>query len=153
MVYRDNRYPRITAMATVALGCRWNMVRGFAGCNDIVVTTGTGSKHLRVIHRVGCNRCPKRREFLMTGVTQVGGTNMRRGFTTGIGAIVTGTAIPGKRAVINRRRYPLRGAVAIITFQCGRNMRCTLANCNHIIVATRAHTIHFVMIYIKRRGP
>ena len=53
------RYPRRSGMTIVALLRRDNMRRWFTAGGDIVVTTGTGANHLRVIHGTGRDRRPR----------------------------------------------------------------------------------------------
>lgn len=68
--------PTVGAMAGITfLGCR-NMIGRLTAGNRVVMTTGTNTDGLRVIHRVGWKRSPSRGRGLMTKITVVCGRHM-----------------------------------------------------------------------------
>ena len=88
----------MTSIANIAGG---DMTCALAAGNDAIMTINTGANDLRMIHRNGCNRCPGRREFLMTGITNITTGYVRRTLATGDYPIMTSHTVTGKRSVIH----------------------------------------------------
>ena len=55
---------------------RWNMTGTLATGDSTVMTIKTGAHDLRMVDRDGRDRCPGRREFLMTRIAYVTGRDM-----------------------------------------------------------------------------
>ena len=66
-----------------------DMVRRFSTCLNTVVTTGTASQYLVVVHSIGCHWSPRYRRCLMACFTSVRGSYMSRRFTACLYTIVT----------------------------------------------------------------
>ena len=130
-----------------------NMVSGLANGNDIVVTAGAGANDLAVVHRTGRHRGPLGREFLMAGVTDITAADVACALAAGIHPVVTGAAIARKAGVVHRRRHPLAGAVAGVTFLVGNQMRRVLARGRDAVVTARTVAQHLAMVNLDDRNP
>ena len=73
----------------------------------------------------------------MASIASVRGIDMIATLATGGGAVMTGEAIVHKTGVVHRRDLqPVRGVVAVITFQRRLYMRWPFALCNDIVMTT-----------------
>lgn len=148
--YRLPRYRTRLMTRCAVIGGRQMVLRFTAGYHA-VMTIKTNAEHLRVINSTSCHRFPACREFLMTGITNIGGGDMDRCFSGGFDTIVAADAISTETAVINRRGYPGRGGMTEIALFRGDNMPYFLATGDDAIMATTADTDHFRMIDGARR--
>lgn len=77
VIHDDSGYPRAHAVAAVAVQRGDHVGRAFAGGDDTVMTTGTGTQHLGVIHGTGRYRQPTRElSRRVAGITHVTGVDM-----------------------------------------------------------------------------
>lgn len=150
---RPRRWSRLVAGVTAITGI--DMIHALAGCHNTIVTTDTAAIHLCMIHGVRGNRRPESREFFVAGIAHIRRINVIGSFAARGYAVMTGDTVIDKRCVVHRRRYPLLGTVAIVTFLRGGNMGRTFAGRNHIVVTAGAHTQYFRMINtaLRHRGP
>ena len=108
------------------------------GCH-VVVTAGTGANHLVVVHGAGGHGRPLGREFLMAGIAHGGRINMPGAFTRGGHAVMAIDTVTDKAGMVYRRRQPLAGAVAAVTFLVGHHVRRVFAGGNDVVMATGTH--------------
>ncbi len=126
----------ITSIATGDMRCV------FAGRNDAIVAGTTSTDHLRVINTDH-------------GLPQVGAVAIftdgsrlyvRWTLARGLDAVMAAGTIAGDAQVIEVRRQPGGGAVAVITSIATRDMRCVFAGRNDAIVAGTTATDHLRVI-------
>jgi len=87
------------------------------------VTTVAQTIDLGMVHPVGRHRRPTGGKLVMTGITEITGTDVSRGFTAGGAAIVTTETVAGETGVVrNDGGNPGSGTVAQITFRGRRHM-------------------------------
>ena len=111
----------MTSIANIAGG---DMTCALAAGNDAIMTINTGANDLRMIHRNGCNRCPGRREFLMTGITYITAGYVHRALAAGCGPVVTSNTITYKCRMVHRYNgRPGIGAMATVTLCSRENVR------------------------------
>jgi hypothetical protein len=131
-------------------GC--NVGGALATSSCAIVTADTSTDHLRVVNRRRCNRCPGSREFLMAGIAQIRGINVRGTLTCRIRAVMTIDTVIHKAAVINDGRCPVRGDMTGIALLGRLKMRCTLTRCNCAIMTGRTSACYLIMIDTSRRN-
>jgi hypothetical protein len=83
--------PGINTMAAIAFGGCYNMRSMFTGCDNIIVTTGTNTTDLIMIHRRRGYRNPGS-GIAMTGFTDIRRLNMRSTLTRCPDIVMTGIA-------------------------------------------------------------
>ena len=145
------------AVATVTGLCRRDMVNGFTGGDDTVMTARTGAKDLGMIHR-GCrHRYPGSRRRRMTAFANIRGANVIQALATGSGTVMTETAGAGNLIMIYPVRChgkPGRGKliVAKLAIIRGRHMGQRLtAGINGVV--TTDTIIHDTRMIHRRRQP
>ena len=128
-------WPRLMAGVTGVGGI--NVISRFTDCHCSVVTTETGANDLCMIYCVRRDGCPGCREDIMASIAGVRGIDMIATLAAGGGAVMTGEAIVHKTGVVHRRDLqPVRGVMAVITFQCRLNMAYPFALRNDIVMTT-----------------
>ncbi len=92
------RYPgcRSRLMTGVAHISGINVVRSFTGGDRTIMATGTGSNHLRMIHRPRLYRCPGCWEYCMAGVALIRAIDVVGTLTTGRHTVMTTDTVTHK---------------------------------------------------------
>ena len=83
-------------MASITRVSRIYMISRLTGCQCTVMTTGTNTLHLTVIHCARRYRYPACREHIMTSFAHIACRQMRDRLTTGRHTIMTTDAVAGK---------------------------------------------------------
>lgn len=112
------------------------------GCRS-VMTAGTGSDDMTMIYGIRSDRCPRRRSWLMTGVTGVGGINMATALTAGCCSIMTTRTDTNDLRVVNStgcNRCPgcREHCMARIAGIGGIDVTCTLTTGGGAVMAAKA---------------
>jgi len=136
----------VTVVAVVGAG---HMCRMFSGSHNAIVTGATGADHARMINSGW--RYPG--DNTMTILANIGRLNMRRVLAGRIGTVVTIRAIAGDVDVVEVRRHPRNGHVAIIAGVATGDMCGRLAGCDIAIVTGFAGTNYLGVIDDYRRRP
>ena len=117
------------------------------GERAIMTTDACRADGLRMIHPIRRYREPGRGGFVVTQLTGIGGRYMVAALAAGIDAIMATDAVIQEARVIDHRRFPLRGTVAVATILLGGNMGGDLAGGDNAVVTTGAGAVHLGMIH------
>jgi len=134
--------PCIGRMAYAALLRRLEVIRRLTGCRRAIVAGGTGTQHLRMVHFE--NRGPDGRA--MAVFANVGGLRMLRILASSVDAVMAANAVAGNVGVIESRRSPGDGGMAIVTVISAGNMGPVLAGCRYAIVTGATGTQHLRVV-------
>lgn len=129
-VVEIGRNPAKRRMAVVAVIATGNMTGVLAGRDSTVVTGRTDTDHLRMVNPVGRGKD----DVVMTVLTHVGRQNMCRVLADGLGAVMAAEAVVDDCGMIEGRRYPAVGRVAVVTRVAARNVRWILASGSRAVV-------------------
>ena len=102
-----------------------------------------------MVHRVGGRPL----HLVVAVLANVARVDMRLGLARGIDAVVAACAVARDVRVVERRRYPAVGRVAVVTGVATREMPGMLAGGYGAVVAGRAGTEHLRVVYTIGRRP
>ena len=88
----------------------------------------------------------------MAGLTGVCGRCVRWVFARRVGAVVAAEAVSGDVHVIEIRRYPRDGGMAVIAIVAARDVRGVLARCDRAVVTGTACANYLCMVHPVGRG-
>lgn len=143
-------------MTLVAFQRGLNVGWSFTLRNHVIVATGTETQYFVVIHGAVSNRNPRRRTWLVTGITYIGGINMISALARRYRSVMTTDTSANHLRVINIgcshrcpwRRSRLMTGIARIG---GINMVRTLARRHNAIMTTDTGTDYLGMIDVNYR--
>ncbi len=124
------RQPGDRSVAVVAVVAAVYVSRVLAACCDAVMAGAAGTYHLRVVNRK--DRRPDVR--CMAVFADVAGLHVRRAFAGGIRAVMAAHAVPCDIHVIEIRRQPASGRVAVVTVIAAGDVVRVFAACRDAVV-------------------
>ncbi len=130
------RNPGTAGVTVIARPCTGDVIGILAGCYRAIMTAGTASLHLGVIHFH--SRFPGGNG--MTGLATAAARDMAQRFAAADGPVMATRTIVGDANVIKVCRHPGTGGVASHAIRIARNMVDALASGNAAIMAARAGT-------------
>ena len=148
-VIERSRHPGVGGVAVVACVSAGDVSWMLADGNRAVMAGAACADDLCVVHRVG-GRPLHPVVAVLANVTRV---DMRCGLARGIDAVVAACAVARNVRMVERRRYPAIGRVAVVTGVATREMPGMLAGGYGAVVAGRAGTEHLRVVYTIGRRP
>ena len=143
------RSPRIGVVTQTAVLGRIEVSGIRPRCVRSVVTAGTGTQYLIVVHR--SYRCPG--IAAMTIFTNVGCRYMQRTFARRIRAVVAADTIVDDVCVIKVGGQPGDSCMAVVAVFAARNMRRMFADCCYAIVTGPTAAQYLGMVHRYSRHP
>ena len=140
-------YPGLRCVAIITGIAARDMQQVFSGCSDAVMAGIAGADNLCVINSV----CWRKNYVVVAILAEVGRLNVHRRFSGRRAAIVASRTIRGDADVIESRRHPAVGCVAVIAVVATTNMCCVLANGYRTVVAIDAGANHMCVIHTVGR--
>ena len=151
-VIEVRRRPGDGRMAIVAIAATCDMRRMLAGSDDAVMTGRTTAEYLCVIDRYhGCPDCGA-----VAILANVRGLNVLRTLTGCISTVVAGHAAARDVGVVEIRRYPRDGGVAVVAAIAARDVQRVFASRSDAVMTGAATAQNLRMIdgdYGRPDGP
>ena len=134
-------------MAIVAVGAAVDMSRVFAGRGDAVMARAACAQNLRVVHRVRGHPGI----WVVAVLADIACLNMCRILAGRFRPIVATGAIAGDADMIEVRRQPASGRVAIVAGIAARNVSRVFACCCVAVMTGSARAEYLCMVDRRRR--
>jgi len=144
-----DRSPRVRVVATAAVLRRIEMARVLSGRRRAVVAGRAGAEHLVVIHRR--NRRPH--VGAVAVLADVGRLNVQRALPGRVSAVMAAGAVVDDVGVVEIRRDPGHGRVAVVAVVAAAYMSRMFARRGHAIMAGAAGADHLDMIHCEHGRP
>jgi len=143
LMIKIRRYPASGTVAVIALCRSWQMIQVLAHGGNAVMTTRTSAQHLEVVHDY--HGIPQ--VSAMTIFTDVSRADVVQALTGRSDTIVAVTTALGSNILmIEIRRYPASGTVAVIALCGGWQMIQILAHGSNTVMTTATGAQHLEVI-------